>query len=203
MDIMPFPFEPIFSIAFLVLLAFVLFLNIFGLPANWLILGLVALWGVITPDKGEFTFLFWVLMIFLAVIGEVIEALMQIRHGRKYGSSSSGTVAGMIGAFAGAIFLAPLFWGLGALIGALLGAWIGCFLMELLRGRPTPEAIEAAFGAMLGRFLGTSAKMGIGALMIVLTARRIWPDLPDNMLEQQAVHINFMTLLQSCWQIST
>ena len=79
--------------------------------------------------------------------------------------------------FAGAIFLAPLFFGLGAFIGALVGAWLGCLVMELLRGRPGKEAFDAAFGTMMGRFLGTVCKLGTGSAMVVLTAHRIWPDM--------------------------
>ena len=69
------------------------------------------------------------------------------------------------------------FFGLGAFIGALVGAWLGCLVMELLRGRPGKEAFDAAFGTMMGRFLGTVCKLGTGSAMVVLTAHRIWPDM--------------------------
>ena len=49
-------------------------------------------------------------------------------------------------------------------------------VLELLRGRPGKEAFDAAFGTMMGRFLGTVCKLGTGSAMVVLTARRIWPD---------------------------
>lgn len=161
--------------AFLGLLGLVLLLNIFGLPANWILLGLVALWKYLHPDAANMSVLFFSLMIGLAIIGEVLEMGMQILKARKYGSTSSGTFAGMIGAIAGAILLAPLFFGLGALIGALLGAWVGCFVMERFKGMPTSKAVDAAFGAMMGRFLGTVCKCGIGGAMLALTGRYIWP----------------------------
>ncbi|MEG2173634.1 MAG: DUF456 domain-containing protein [Desulfovibrionaceae bacterium] len=177
------PFIPpalafIIASGFLSFLALILVLNVFGLPANWIILGLVCLWKYIYPDTAQLNIVFFALLIAFAVLGEVLEFGLQIIKARKYGSSSSGTFAGMVGAIAGAILLAPLFFGLGALIGALLGAWTGCFLMEKGKGRATGEAVDAAFGAMMGRFLGTVCKCGAGGAMLALTARYIWPEAP-------------------------
>ncbi|MFR8277002.1 MAG: DUF456 domain-containing protein [Desulfovibrio fairfieldensis] len=133
MDFLPFPIAYLLAGAFVTLLCFVLLLNVFGLPANWIVLGLVALWKMVHPGAANLDVWFWVMMVGLALIGEALELGMQILKAKRYGSSSSGTFAGMVGAIAGAILLAPLFFGLGALIGALAGAWIGCFLMELSR----------------------------------------------------------------------
>lgn len=175
MDFLPFPIAYLLAGAFVTLLCFVLLLNVFGLPANWIVLGLVALWKMVHPGAANLDVWFWVMMVGLALIGEALELGMQILKAKRYGSSSSGTFAGMVGAIAGAILLAPLFFGLGALIGALAGAWIGCFLMELVKGRPVKEALDAAFGAMMGRFLGTVCKCGAGGAMLALIAHRIWP----------------------------
>lgn len=179
MSFLPYPIAASLAGAFIGLLALVLFLNIFGLPANWLILGLVALWGFVDPASPNLDWLFWTIMIGLAVLGEVLETALQVVKARKYGSSSSGTFIGMIGAIIGAIAMAPMFWGIGAFLGALIGAWLGCFGMELLKGRPMEEALSAAFGTVLGRFLGTICKIGVGAAMIAYTWRNIWPDSPE------------------------
>lgn len=170
-----FPFASLLAGAFIALLCFVLFLNIFGLPANWIILGLVALWKLVVPSASLDVW-FWVAMVGFGLLGEALELGVQVVKARHYGSSSSGTFAGMVGAFVGAILMAPLFWGLGALLGALVGAWLGCYAMEIFKGRPASEAMNAAMGAMMGRFLGTVCKCGTGAAMIALTAHRIWPD---------------------------
>ena len=177
MDFLPFPIATVLAGAFLTLLGFVLLLNIFGLPGNWVLLGLTVLWRLAHPAAMQMDVWFWVMMAGLGLAGEGLEFGLQVVKARKYGSSSSGTFAGMIGAIAGAILLAPLFFGLGALIGALAGAWTGCFFTEwLIRGRPAGESLTAAFGAMMGRFLGTVCKCGIGGCMLALTAGRIWPD---------------------------
>lgn len=175
MDFLPFPLASLLAGAFITFLCFVLLLNIFGLPANWLLLGLVALWKLVHPAADAMDMWFWILMVGIGLAGEALEMGMQVVKAKRYGSSSSGTFAGMIGAIVGAIFLAPLFFGLGALIGALAGAWGGCFLMERFKGRPVREALDAAFGAMVGRFLGTVCKCGAGGAMLALAAGRIWP----------------------------
>ena len=136
MDFLPFPLASLLAGAFITLLCFVLLLNIFGLPANWVLLGLVALWKVVHPGATSMDMWFWIMMVGIAVVGEALEMGMQILKAKRYGSSSSGTFAGMVGAIAGAILLAPLFFGIGALVGALVGAWLGCFVVERLRGAP-------------------------------------------------------------------
>lgn len=161
--------------ALLTVMAFVLMLNVFGLPANWLILGLAGLWQLFWPDA-NLGFFFWLVMFALAIGGEILETGAQIIKARKYGCTSSGTFAGMIGAIIGAIAMAPLFWGLGAFLGAIAGGGIGCYVVELLRGRQAPEAFHAAVGTMIGRFLGTTCKIAVGALMLVFTWHNIWPE---------------------------
>lgn len=180
------PFDTLLASAFLLLLCFVLLLNIFGLPANWFILALVALWQFFHPAAGNMGWLFWIGMLALAIAGEVLETALQLLKARKYGSTSSGTLGGMIGAIAGAIVLAPFFFGLGAFLGALGGAWLGCFVMEQFKGRSPSEAYQAAWGTMVGRFLGTVGKIGIGAVLIVLTWHHIWPDEPEVLPSQNA-----------------
>ncbi|MBQ4567511.1 MAG: DUF456 domain-containing protein [Desulfovibrio sp.] len=175
MEVLPFSLASLLAAGFLTLLGFVLLLNIFGLPANWIVVALVAIWKAVHPATEQMGLTFWLMLLGLAVLGEILEFALQIVKAKRYGSSSAGTFAGMLGAIAGAILLAPLFFGLGALLGALAGAWLGCLCMELLRGRPLGEALNAAMGAMLGRFLGTVCKCGAGGGMIALTARYIWP----------------------------
>ncbi len=168
----------ILATGFMGLLTLVLFLNIFSLPANWIIVGLIALWKYIYPDTAQMGYVFFAIIIGLAVIGEVLELGLQVMKAKKYGSTSSGTFAGVVGAIVGAIVLAPLFFGLGALIGALIGAFVGCFIMEKLKGRSLKDSYEAAFGAMMGRFLGTVCKCGVGGAMLAVTGRYIWPEIP-------------------------
>ena len=95
--------------AFIVLLGLILLLNILGLPANWVVVLLVVLWKFLHPAAGALDVWFWIMFLGLAVLGEVLEMGVQVMNAKRHGSSTSGTVAGMVGAIAGAIFLAPLF----------------------------------------------------------------------------------------------
>ena len=160
----------------LIVLGLVLFLSVFGLPGNWILLGLVALFHFLHPGNSGLGILYWVIAIAIAVAGEALEFGLQVAQAKKHGSSNTGTVGGMIGAIAGAILLAPLFFGIGALVGAVIGAWTGCFIFELAKGRGANEAANAALGAMLGRFMGTICKLACGAVILLVTAQFIWPD---------------------------
>jgi uncharacterized protein YqgC (DUF456 family) len=156
------------------LMAAALFLNLFSLPANWMVLILAALWTFLAPETAmSLTIL--ALMGALAVAGEILETLMVRIWGKKYGGSTMGTIGGIIGSLIGAIFCAPFLFGIGALFGALFGAFSGALAIELFRGRRNEEALRAAWGAMLGRFGGAMAKTAVGGAMVVMAAPRIWP----------------------------
>ncbi len=149
-------------------------LHLFGLPANWLILGLAVIWALSAPDS-TLTANNFIVLGALALVGELAEFLMLHIWGKKYGGSGKGTIGGMIGAFAGAIVGAPFFLGVGAFFGALAGAFLGSLAVELLRGLPNEAALNAAWGVMLGRFGGTVLKAALGFAMIAYAAPRIWP----------------------------
>ncbi|XPV77451.1 MAG: DUF456 domain-containing protein [Desulfovibrio sp.] len=155
-----------------ILMAGVLLLHIFTLPANWVLLGLVALWKVMFPLSFDWSFV--LLLGGIAAIGEGIEFAGQFFGAKKYGASGKGNFGGVIGAIAGAILGAPFFFGLGALIGALAGAYGGCLLTERLSGRSMLEARSAALGAFYGKALGMTAKIGAGATMFAMAVPRIW-----------------------------
>lgn len=148
-------------------------LHLFGLPANWIALGLAALWFFFAPHAA----MTWGLLAVLAgmaVCGEIVEALMLHIWGKKYGGSTKGALGGMVGALVGAVLGAPFLFGIGALFGALAGAFLGSLAVELARGVPNREAVTAAWGAMLGRFGGTVLKAALGFAMIAIAAPRIW-----------------------------
>ncbi len=159
---------------FIALLAISQLLHILSLPANWLMVGLLGLWAYLHPAD-HMGSSFFAIVIGGAVIGEVAEFVAQSQGAKRYGSSGKGNIGGIIGAIAGAIFCAPFLFGLGALFGALGGAWGGCYLVERMQGRNNEEAVRAAKGAMLGRFLGLSIKMGIGIAILVYATGFIFP----------------------------
>ncbi|MBC18132.1 MAG: hypothetical protein CL942_13900 [Desulfovibrio sp.] len=142
------------------------------MPANWVALGLVVLWKIAYPLSMTWTFI--LVLTIMATLAEVMEFFLQARYAGRYGASNRGNVGGIIGAIAGAIFGAPFFFGLGALLGALGGAYAGCLLAEM-PGRTRPEAMRAAKGAFVGKALGFTMKIAIGAVVVVMSIPRIWP----------------------------
>lgn len=159
---------------FILVLLAVLFLHVLSLPANWIILGLLGVWKWLHPamDAGWW---FFGLLAGLALAGEIIEQVVQIMGGKRYGSSGRGLIGAFIGGFVGAIMGAPILFGLGAIPGALLGAYAGGLVFELLHERTLAEAHRSALGNMYGRILGNVLKLALGITMLVLAIPRIWP----------------------------
>lgn len=167
--------EYVIAALFIALLASTQLLHILSLPANWLLLGLLALWRWLHPDGSALDTNFFLLTLGAALLGEVLEFVAQTMGAKKYGSSGKGNFGGIVGAILGAIVCAPFAFGLGALAGALGGAWLGCYLFEIGQGRARAEAVRAAKGAMMGRFLGLSLKTGIGVGILLYASNAIWP----------------------------
>jgi len=157
----------------ILLMVAALFLNLLGLPANWVALGFAALWTFLVPETAMSVKIL-AIMGALAVAGEILETLMVQIWGKKYGGSTLGTIGGIIGALVGAILCAPILFGIGALFGALAGAFLGSLAVELFRGTHNQAALRAAWGSMLGRFGGTILKIAIGCTMVVIAAPYIW-----------------------------
>ncbi len=166
-----------FAALCIVLMVLSLALHLFGLPANWVILGLAGLWALSVPSS-TLSLGFIGVLACLAFAGEILEMLLLHLGGKKYGGSGKATFAGMLGAFVGAILGAPFFLGVGAFFGALLGAYVAALIVELLRGVPKEAALSAAWGIMVGRFGGTVLKAALGFAMVALAAPRIWPGWP-------------------------
>ena len=139
--------------------------HVFGLPANWFIIAILAMWAWLSPaaDIQLTTFIIYSLA---ALFGEGVEFALQAFGARKYGASRSGNWGAIGGAVLGAILGAPLFFGLGALFGAVAGAYLGCLGLEMWKGRPSTEARRAAMGAMLGKVMGMAVKIGIGIVLL-------------------------------------
>ena len=148
--------------------------NLLGLPGNWILFGLACLYAWLIPgsEPGP-SFYLW--LAGLAALGEAVEFAGNYLGAKRAGGSTQGNIGSIIGAIAGAILMVPLFFGFGALLGALLGAYLGCLAMERLNGRDMTQAHQAALGALYGKALGLTAKLGLGAGMLVFALRALWP----------------------------
>ena len=151
-------------IVLIVVLFLILLLNVLSLPANWFI---VCIFAIVLCFDTSFTAVNFVIILALAITGELLEGYLQVRISSKSGASAMGNIGGIIGSILGAIMGIPFFLGFGALLGALLGAWLGCYAVERMRNIDANIAASSAWGALKGRFLGFCIKMGFGVCMIV------------------------------------
>jgi uncharacterized protein len=162
------------AIGYLAVLLACLGLSVFGLPGNWMLLGLVALWDFLQPGA-HFSLTVYGLLAGLALFGELAELAVQLLGARKYGATVQGNVGGFVGALVGAMLGVPFLLGFGAFLGAVAGAYIGCYFFERLHGRDGAAAHLAATGALFGKVLGLAAKLACGMVMWVTAAKAIWP----------------------------
>jgi len=145
-------------------------LDLVGLFGNWLILGAVA--GVwLLPGFDHFGLWPVLIMLGLAVVGEVLETLLAGYGAHKFGGSKGASVAALVGCIAGAIFGTPLFPVIGTLIGACAGAFIAAALWEYIRmEKQAGAAAWTGLGATLGKVGGLVAKLMCGLVMLLVAA---------------------------------
>ena len=146
--------------------------NLLSLPGNWINLLLLALWKW-THAGMEAGLWFFLLLLLIAGIGELLEFFSQSVSARKYGGSSKGSWGALLGAFIGAILGAPIFMGLGSIPGSIAGAFAGSLLVELAYKKSFSSAIKASKGAMWGRIFGIVAKASLGMLILALSIPRL------------------------------
>ena len=153
--------------------------NLFMVPGNWLIVGLAALFAWQFPaELGDGLAWRTVLILgLLAVAGEVVEFAAGAAGAARQGGSRRGMVLAIVGAFVGSIagaaigipvpVIGPL---IGAVGGGAAGAFVGAYVGEAWKGRTSAASYEIGRGALVGRVLGTVGKLGVGAIMVVVTA---------------------------------
>lgn len=153
---------------FLLVSFFGLISHVFGLPGNFIILGasfLVAWYG----GFHNVTVATLIVLLALALIGELIEFVLGIYGAKRYKSSNKAIAGSIVFGIAGGIIGFPFFLGVGAVIGAFVGAFIGAFLVDLYLQKNMDKAMKSGWGAFIGRIGGTVSKAAVGMAMIVIT----------------------------------
>ncbi len=150
-------------------------LNLLGLPGNWLIVALTAIYAYLVPAEspGAIGWKTVLMLLVLAVLGEIVELMAGAMSVAKLGGSRRGALMALAGSFIGGIvgmvvgLPIPLVGSVtAAVLMASVGALIGAILAERRQGRSFSESWRIGKGAFWGRLLGTLAKAGIGAIMI-------------------------------------
>lgn len=142
-------------------------LMIFGIPGNFIIMGIGILYYFISPDlvtTGQLIFL-----ILLAVSGEVVENVVSLFGAKKYGASKVGMIGAFLGSILGGILGTMLLPVIGTFLGVFLGAFALTFLFEYrLEGKKSDDALQAGKGALLGKVLAVSYKYSAGIVLLFL-----------------------------------
>lgn len=115
-----------------------------------------------------FTVISWktlVLLLALAVFGEVLEKISAFVGARRYGASRWGLIGVLLGGIGGLILAGPL--------GLIFGPFLGAVILEILRGQAPDGAFRAGFGALIGMAGGALGKLVIGLIMIGIFLLRI------------------------------
>ena len=149
------------------------FLTLLGLPGNFIIFVLAALFFLLS---GQILNQLWflLLLLLLAGIGELLEFGGGALAAHRYDVPRSIFIASIAGGIIGAFIGAPLFFGLGAIIFSLAGVYLGGMLAEYQRERDWAGAREAAKVLLLGRIGGSFVKIMIGIPMAVLVVYRLF-----------------------------
>lgn len=151
-------------------------LTALSLPGNWLILIATALFALFVRTEGSG--IGWptiVVLLGLAIIGEIIETAAGAAGAARSGGSRRGMILSIIGAIIGSIGGAivsvpiPIFGPpIGAVFGGAVGAFIGALLGESWKGRALDHGMQVGQAAFLGRIFGTVGKLIAGAVMLVI-----------------------------------
>jgi uncharacterized protein YqgC (DUF456 family) len=186
MDWLQYPVAALFALLGIVCIALV----IIQMPGTWIMLALAVLiefldrYYLTTPDQQTFGWVVLGICLGLALIGEALEFAASVLGAKHGGASRAGMIGSLIGGVVGALMLAAPFSVVpvigtigGALMGAVAGTFIGAVIGEIgVAQRKVKESARPAFGASVGRVVGTMSKMGIAmALWIVLSVAAFWP----------------------------
>jgi uncharacterized protein YqgC (DUF456 family) len=164
------------STLLIILNAFWLLLVPFSLPGNWLIIITTVLFAWWRAEEGVFSAYVLVAITVLALLGELVEFFGGVVGAKKAGARFLGSLGAIIGAVIGAIIGTFVFPILGTLLGSCAGAAVGACVFEVASGRRMEDTVNLGLGAGLGRFFGTTAKMGLGILIwLIVFVAAFWP----------------------------
>lgn len=148
-------------------------LTVVSLPGNWLILATAGVYAWLTPEGTRWDIGLPVLgvLLGLAVVGEIVEALASAAGVKKVGGSKRGAVLAVVGSVIGAIvgtgaIPIPAF---GTIFGACLGALVGAVVGELWKGRDIDHTLRVGQAAFWGRLVGSLAKIIVASAMVAVT----------------------------------
>ncbi len=150
-----------------------------GLPGTWVLIAAAILIDCLDwmwlPPGAPLTFhpLTLIAAILVGLVGEALEFALAAAGAKRFGASRRGMIGAVIGGVAGALAGTALIWIpiVGTFIGALAGTAAGAIIGETSDGKKTMrEAAQPAIGAVIGRVLGTLAKLPVAVIVLAILA---------------------------------
>jgi uncharacterized protein YqgC (DUF456 family) len=139
-----------------------------GLPGLWVMVGALLAYGWLT-DFRSLGIASIVIVLALALAGELIESWLGFRFATRYGGSSRSGWGALIGGIVGAIVGVPIPV-IGSVIGAFLGSFVGAALFEYSASRQLGVATRAGWGSVVGRAAAAAVKIALGVVIAVIAA---------------------------------
>ena len=151
-------------------------LNASGAPGNWIMLLVAGCYSWVMPSESPYDFGIFIILIvlILAIIGEILEFFTGAISTKKAGGTKRGMWFSVIGSIIGS--LAGIFVGIpipiiGSLIAALLfsgiGALLGAYYGEKVEGKNSKEAWKVGVSSFTGRILGSFFKIICGFIALI------------------------------------
>lgn len=163
----------ILLVIFYVYLFAALFLNIIGLPGNWVLVG-TALILKLVPWFDEFTWVWFFIVLGLAVVAEIIESFLGLVVVAKKGGSRWGVLGSFVGGITGVILGAGVIPPFGSVVLGLAGAFAGAVLGEYVNEKKTEDALRVGFWSFIGRSLAIMGKVAAGAGIVWILIVKTW-----------------------------
>ncbi|MEE9155873.1 MAG: DUF456 domain-containing protein [Gemmatimonadota bacterium] len=138
----------------------------FGLPGLWLMVLALIGYAALTGFE-RVSVLTLVVVVLIAVAGEVLEAFVGFGMAKKFGGSSRAGWGALVGGLIGAVLGTPVPV-LGNLVGAFLGAFIGAAAFEATRQGEVGKSLVAGWGAVLGKAAASAIKVALGLTIGVI-----------------------------------
>lgn len=154
-------------------------MTLLSLPGNWLMVLAVAIyaWLVPTEWRGDVSWAVVLVVLLLAIVGEILETLAVAVGTSRAGGSRRAALLGLCGSLGGGLIGAlvgvpiPV---IGSLVGAVLfaacGAAFGAHVGEAWKGRTSDESWKVSQAAFVGRLLGTMAKILAASVIVAIVA---------------------------------
>jgi uncharacterized protein YqgC (DUF456 family) len=169
--------EILVSFGFAIFAALCVGLVAVGLPGAWIMIFAAVLIDVLDglwlPAGAPLTFhpLTLGIAAVVAGVGELLEFMLSAAGAKRFGASGRGMIGSVVGGVLGAIGGTVVLPIAGTIMGALIGTAAGAIAGETYGGeKSVREAARPAVGAVIGRVLGTLAKLPIAVIVWLILA---------------------------------